>query len=56
MKSVFADTYFFIALLNPRDEHHVTAAFYTAEFSGRIVTTAWILTELANTLAKAASS
>ncbi len=52
MKPVFADTYFFIALLNPHDEHYATATFYTAEFSGRIVTTAWVLTELANTLAK----
>ena len=25
MKPVFADTYFFIALLNPRDEHHAVA-------------------------------
>jgi uncharacterized protein len=53
MRRVFADTYFFIALLNPRDEHHAMAAQYTAEFSGRMVTTAWVLTELANTLAKA---
>jgi uncharacterized protein len=51
MTEAFADTFFFIALLNPKDQHHlrVRAAFSADQF--RIVTTTWILVELADAFA-----
>jgi predicted nucleic acid-binding protein len=53
MRRVFADTGYWIALLNPRDELHLQAqqqssAFATAE----IVTSEWVLTELLNSFAE----
>jgi predicted nucleic acid-binding protein len=56
MNPVFADTYFFIALLNRDDEWHKTTHAFTADFAGQIVTTTWVLTELGNTLAKKATN
>jgi predicted nucleic acid-binding protein len=53
MRTVFADTHYLIALVNPSDEHHGEAAEFTAGFGGGIVLTAWILTELGNALARA---
>lgn len=52
MKLVFADTSFFIALVGDDDVAHDLALEYTAAFSGRIVTTGWVLMELANHLAE----
>lgn len=51
MTEAFADTFFFIALLNPKDQHHprVRAEFCANRF--RIVTTTWILVELADAFA-----
>jgi predicted nucleic acid-binding protein len=48
MNVVFADTFYFIALSNPRDQNHQRAVTFTAAFQGRLVTTAWVLTEFAN--------
>lgn len=50
MKALFTDTYYFVALINPKDDYHAVAHEYTGKFGGRIVTTAWVLTELGNTL------
>jgi predicted nucleic acid-binding protein len=36
----------------PNDETHARAATFTASFNGSVVTTAWVLNELANFLAK----
>jgi uncharacterized protein len=52
MKPVFADTVFYLALTNPRDQYAAAATQFTAEFSGAFVTTAWVLTEVANALAR----
>ena len=51
MKTLFADTHYFIALLNAADEHHALAKEYTSGFSGGFVTTPWVLAEVGNTLA-----
>ena len=48
MTAVFADTFYFIALANPRDEAHQRAVAWTRTYAGRLVTTTWILTEFAN--------
>lgn len=50
MSAVFADAFYFLALLNKRDEAHDKAVAYSANV-GRLVTTDWVLTELADGLA-----
>lgn len=44
---VFADTHFFIGLLNPKDAAHEAAVRYISSFSGRLLTTEWVLVEVA---------
>ena len=51
MKTLFADTYYFIALLSPSDEQHALAREYTSGFQGAFVTTPWVLAEVGNALA-----
>jgi predicted nucleic acid-binding protein len=50
MKEVFADTFYFIALLSPSDLAYERTRTITAGQTPRLVTTAWVLMELANTL------
>jgi predicted nucleic acid-binding protein len=50
MTRVFADTFYFLALLNKHDEAHSKAVAY-AGLIGKLVTTEWIMTELADGLA-----
>jgi predicted nucleic acid-binding protein len=52
--TVFADTYYYLALLNADDDDHARVAEWTARFAGRIVTTDWVLTELADGLSRGA--
>lgn len=52
MKEVFADTFYFIALLSRSDAAHQRARVATKGQPSTLVTTAWVLTELANSLAK----
>jgi len=47
VKPVFADSHYFIALLNPKDIAHQAALQFTASFDGRLVTTEWVLVEVA---------
>jgi predicted nucleic acid-binding protein len=51
MKAVFGDTFYFLALLNKNDEAHAKCVSYASAFSGRLVTTDWVLLELADGLA-----
>ena len=54
MSRVFADTYYFLAVLNQRDPAHEQAlAFYEDEHLS-LVTTEWILTEVADANAEPA--
>lgn len=53
MRRVFADTSFFVAILSQQDQHHVPARVFMDEFTGRIVTTLWVLAEVGNFLAAA---
>lgn len=50
MRQVFADNFYFLALLNQRDEAHQRAVEAAAVIE-RMVTTEWVLTELADGLA-----
>jgi len=53
MKRVFADTAYWIALLNPRDQLHSRAIEVSTRLDHvRIVTSDWVLTELLNGLAE----
>jgi predicted nucleic acid-binding protein len=52
MKTVFADTIFFVAAANQRDSLHIQARRLSAEFDGQIVTSQWVLTEVANYFAR----
>ena len=48
--TVFADAFALIAWLNPRDNAHALAAAYLDGFTGRLVTTEWVLMEVADAL------
>src|SRR5580693_267713 len=45
MRAVFADTYYFLALLDSAEKHHAKAAEAARDSEIRIVTTEWVLTE-----------
>jgi predicted nucleic acid-binding protein len=47
----YVDTFALIAWLNPRDSAHSVVAAYLNDFTGRLVTTEWVLLELADALA-----
>ena len=49
MSLVFADSYYFLALLNPKDAGHEKAVA-VSEPSARLVTTQWILAEVGDAL------
>lgn len=51
MNRCFADTYYFLALLNPHDEAHERAVEFNASSRRPLVTTAFILIEVADALA-----
>jgi predicted nucleic acid-binding protein len=48
MTTVFADTVFYLALLNPRDQYALASEEFSSVFDGRFVTTSEVLTEVAN--------
>src|SRR5437870_2118505 len=53
MSDVFADTSYFVALLNPSDRFHSVARARTQTVVTSLVTTEWVLMELANYLRRA---
>lgn len=50
MNTRFADTQYYIALLNREDQHHARATRQTKKFRGVIVTTEWVLAEAGNAM------
>jgi predicted nucleic acid-binding protein len=48
--TAFADTFALIAWLNPRDNAHAVVSAYLDAFTGRLMTTEWVLIELADAL------
>jgi predicted nucleic acid-binding protein len=48
MKRTFADTLYFVALLNPDDQYHRLAKDVTARLTGRLLTTEFVLVEAGN--------
>src|SRR2546421_748489 len=55
MRIVFADTFYYLALFNPRDAAHLAATQFTSRFSGRMITSEWVLTELADAFSPAST-
>ncbi len=51
MTEIFADTFYFLALLNQSDAAHEKAVEAARTLKARLVTTGWVLTELADALA-----
>lgn len=51
MRCVFADTFYFLALLNVKDAAHDRAVALSESQDSALLTTAWVLTELADGLA-----
>lgn len=54
MSAVFADTVYFLALLNPMDQWHVCARDLSAKPPGALITTEFIMMELGDGLSRPA--
>ena len=52
MNAVFGDTFYFLGLLNRADESHSRCAGFAREYRGLVVTSAYVLVEVADGLAK----
>jgi len=50
MNAVFADSFYFLARLNPRDQAHQEAVRLGTEDSRPLVTTDWVLTEVGDAM------
>lgn len=55
MSVVFADAFYFVARLNRRDQHHARVVAFSRDFRSHILTTDWVLMEVADALAKSES-
>ena len=55
MKRVFADTFYFLAYLNPNDAAHERAGQFTDDLRATLVTTEWVLVEVANAMSHPAN-
>ncbi len=51
MTTVFADTFLWLALVHPKDACHARAVAYLDAFTGKVVTTDWVLMEVGDALA-----
>jgi predicted nucleic acid-binding protein len=51
MNLLFADTFYWFALLNRNDAAHARVSAFAAENRDRLLTTAWVLTEWADGMA-----
>jgi len=52
MTTVFADTYYYLALIGKADQGHLQAVEFATSFRGRTITTEWILTEVGDASAR----
>ena len=48
MRRIFADTSYFVALVQSDDQAHLQAFRFAVESTTRVVTTEWVLVEVAN--------
>lgn len=52
MREVFGDTFYYLAIINPRDVAHSRAMALSEDKGVRVITTTWVLTELADALSR----
>jgi len=52
VKTVFCDTVYFLALLNPADSLHEAAKSYIGDAERALLTTQWVLAEVGNALSR----
>lgn len=52
MKTIFADTFYFLALYYPDDQYHAKTVRVARQLKARLLTTDWVLTEVADALSK----
>jgi predicted nucleic acid-binding protein len=52
MRTVFADTFYFIAQFNPHDRAHAKATAFTRSYTERMLTTDWVMVELGDAFAQ----
>jgi predicted nucleic acid-binding protein len=50
MKTVFVDSYYYLAFVNEDDGGHERAIAFSTKFHGKSVTTEWVLMEVADAL------
>jgi predicted nucleic acid-binding protein len=55
MNLVFADAFYFVARLNRRDQYHKRVLEFSRDFCARILTSDWVLMEVADALAESES-
>jgi uncharacterized protein len=55
MSVVFADAFYFVARLNRRDQHHERVLKFSRDFRAHILTSDWVLMEVADALAESES-
>jgi predicted nucleic acid-binding protein len=55
MKVVFADAFYFVARLNRRDQHHGRVLNFSRDFRAHLLTSDWVLMEVADALAESES-
>ena len=51
MNTVFADAFYFVARLNRHDQHHERVLKFSQGFRARLLTSDWVLMEVADALA-----
>jgi predicted nucleic acid-binding protein len=51
MSRGFADTFYFVARLNRRDQHHERVLRFSRDFRAHLLTSDWVLMEVADALA-----
>jgi predicted nucleic acid-binding protein len=54
MKEIFADSFYFLSLLNPRDQAHKKATDASRSIVGKLVTTEYVLIEVGDALSRPA--
>jgi predicted nucleic acid-binding protein len=52
MKPYFADTHYYVAVANPRDEFHPAAIEFSRSYRGAVITTEYVLVETGNFMAR----
>ena len=55
MRTVFADAFYFVGLVNRADQHHTRIVAAARQLRDEVLTTEWILAEFADALAESSS-